>query len=34
VDLIWVNNEGLIAMKLYALKDEKLRKGKDLRNLQ
>ncbi len=26
--------EGLIAMKLYALKDDKLRKGKDLRDLQ
>lgn len=26
--------EGLIAMKLYALKDDKLRKGRDLRDLQ
>jgi|LakMenE01Jun11ns_1017448.scaffolds.fasta_scaffold9489100_1 hypothetical protein len=29
-----INYEGLIAMKLYALKDDKLRKGRDLRDLQ
>jgi hypothetical protein len=29
-----ITYEGLITMKLYALKDDKLRKGKDLRDLQ
>ncbi len=29
-----ISFEGLIAMKLYALKDDKIRKGRDLRDLQ